>query len=126
MFHLLYAQFDVPKIDVVDWLLSSFNVDDYVVLKMDVEGAEIEIVPKLLETNATRLVDVFLWECHAKWRGHKGKCQCAQWEEQLRRAGVRQLYREKYPFADKEKARAAVWNATAAAAAAKALGVAAA
>ena len=44
----------------------------------------------------------------------------------LRRAGVRQLYREKYPFADKEKARAAVWNATAAAAAAKALGVAAA
>ena len=51
MFHLLYAQFDVPKIDVVDWLLSSFNVDDYVVLKMDVEGAEIEIVPKLLATH---------------------------------------------------------------------------
>ena len=118
MFHLLYAQFDVPKIDVVDWLLSSFNVDDYVVLKMDVEGAEIEIVPKLLATNATKLVDIFLWECHAKWRGSKGKCQCAQWEEQLRRAGVRRVYREKYPFAIAEKHRAAVWNATAAARAA--------
>ena len=115
MFHLLYAQFDVPKIDVVDWLLSSFNVDDYVVLKMDVEGAEIEIVPKLLATNATRLIDVFLWECHAKWRGTKGKCQCASWEEQLRRAGVPRVYREKYPFAHKEKDRAAQWNATAAA-----------
>jgi hypothetical protein len=52
-----------------------------------------------------------LWQ----WRGTKGKCQCAQWEESLRRAGVRQLYREKYPFADKEKHRAAAWNATAAA-----------
>ena len=115
VFHLLYAQFDVPKIDVVDWLLSSFNVDDYVVLKMDVEGAEIEIVPKLLATNATRLIDVFLWECHAKWRGTKGKCQCASWEEQLRRAGVPRVYREKYPFAHKEKDRAAQWKATAAA-----------
>ena len=82
---------------------------------MDVEGAEIEIVPKLLATNATRLIDVFLWECHAKWRGTKGKCQCASWEEQLRRAGVPRVYREKYPFAHKEKDRAAQWNATAAA-----------
>jgi len=74
-------------------------------------------VPKLLATNTTRLVDVFLWECHAKWRGAKGKCQCAQWEEHLRRAGVRHVYREKYPFASHEKSRAAVWNVTAARAA---------
>ena len=112
-------QFDVARVDVVDWLVSSFTVDDFVVLKMDVEGAEIDIVPKLLATNATRLVDVFLWECHAKWRGTKGKCQCAMWEESLRRAGVKRVYREKYPFADQEKHRAAVWNATAAAALAR-------
>ena len=77
-----------------------------------------DIVPKLLETNTTRLVDIFLWECHAKWRGTTGKCQCAQWEEQLRRAGVRHVYREKYPFATHEKSRGAMWNATAARAAA--------
>ena len=69
-------QFDVPKVDVVAWIERSFGVADFVVLKMDVEGAEAEIVPKLLATNATRLVDVFLWECHAKWKGVKGKCQC--------------------------------------------------
>ena len=51
--------------------------EDFVVLKMDVEGAEIDILPKLLSTNASSLIDVFLWECHAKWRGSKGKCQCA-------------------------------------------------
>ena len=103
---------------MVSWLLRSFSVSDFVVLKMDVEGAEAEIVPRLLESNASRLVDVFLWECHLKWRGPKGKCQCAQWEEALRRGGVRTVYREKYPFATAEKARAAVWrgfNATAAA-----------
>ena len=113
------AQFDVPLIDVVDWMRASFTRDDFVVLKMDVEGAEIDIVPKLLATNTTELVDVFLWECHAKWRGAQGKCQCAAWEEQLRRAGVRRVYRERYPFATAEKHRAATWNATAAAAAAR-------
>lgn len=78
------------------------------------QGAEIDIVPKLLATNATRLVDVFLWECHAKWRGTRGKCQCAGWEEDLRRAGVRQVYREPYRFTVAEKLRAAAWNASAA------------
>ena len=109
-------QFDVPKVDVVSWLARSFREEDFVVLKMDVEGAEIDIVPRLIATNASRLVDVFLWECHAKWRGPKGKCQCAAWEEGLRRAGVRSVYREPYRFAPAEKYRAASWsNATAAA-----------
>ena len=105
-------QFDVPKIDVVQWLFDSFDESDFVVLKMDIEGAELEIVPKLLATNATRLLDVFLWECHAKWKGVKGKCQCVGWEEELRRAGVRRVYREPYRFAPAEKYRAAAWNAT--------------
>lgn len=97
---------------MVQWLVDSFDESDFVVLKMDVEGAEMEIVPKLLETNATRLVDVFLWECHAKWKGVKGKCQCAAWEEGLRRAGISRVYREPYRFAPAEKYRAAAWNTT--------------
>lgn len=103
-------QFDVPLVDVVSWISSSFTEDDFVVLKMDVEGAEKEIVPALLRTNTTRLVDVFLWECHLKWRGARGKCQCAAWENQLLAAGVRRVYRERYPFAPVEKKRAAAWR----------------
>lgn len=34
-------QFDVPRVDVVSWIERSFTVDDFVILKMDVEGAEI-------------------------------------------------------------------------------------
>ena len=80
-----------------------------------------EIVPRLLESNATALIDVFLWECHAKWRGPAGKCQCAAWEEALRRSGVSSVYREPYRFAAAEKHRAAAWRPNATAARSRAL-----
>ena len=102
----------VRTVDFSSWLSRHFCRADDVAVKMDIEGAELEIVPKLLATNATRLLDVFLWECHAKWKGVKGKCQCVGWEEELRRAGVRRVYREPYRFAPAEKYRAAAWNAT--------------
>ena len=44
------------------------------------------------------------------WQGTRGKCQCAVWEESLRRAGVRRVYREPYRFAPAEKFRAATWR----------------
>lgn len=59
------------QVDVVSWLQRSFHEDDFVLIKMDVEGAERSIIPKLLATNASRLVDVLLWECHMKWRGQQ-------------------------------------------------------
>jgi hypothetical protein len=46
-------RFDVPKVDVVQWMLDSFTVEDFVVLKMDVEGAELEIVPKVCATTCS-------------------------------------------------------------------------
>ena len=55
----------VRMADVASWLLRSFVADDWVVLKMDVEGAEHTIVPKMLALNATGVVDVLLWECRA-------------------------------------------------------------
>ena len=38
------ATFDVQIVDVTSWLARSFHVDDYVLVKLDVEGAEHEIV----------------------------------------------------------------------------------
>ena len=61
---------------MVGWLQQSFSEGDFVVLKMDIEGAERQIVPKLLATNASRLVDVMLWECHLKWRGMQVNARC--------------------------------------------------
>ena len=91
--------FNASLVDVVRWLRTSFALDDFVVLKMDIEGAENEIVPALLATNTSRLVDVLLWECHLKLRGPPGKCQCAAWDRALKAAGVKAIYHDPYPFA---------------------------
>ena len=93
-------QSSVPVIDALRWLRHSFTVDDYVVLKMDVEGAENEIVPALLATNTSKLIDVLLWECHLAVNGGiAGKCRCSAWERALLASGVRRVYRDPYPFA---------------------------
>lgn len=92
------STFDVAQVDVVRWLMRSFTRDDFVVLKMDVEGAEAQIVPSLLEAEGAPLVDVWMWECHLKWRGEPGRCKCTAWEEALRRRGVAAVYRDPYWF----------------------------
>ena len=90
----------VPVIDVVTWLSRSFSAADHVVVKMDVEGAENEIVPALLASNASRLVDVLLWECHLGVRGGtSGRSQCASWDAALAAGGVKRIYHDPYPFA---------------------------
>ena len=91
--------FDVPRVDVVSWMLRSFRPSDFVVLKMDIEGADNESVPALLATNTSRLVDVLLWECHLKLRGPPGKCQCAAWDRALPAAGVKAISHAPYPVA---------------------------
>mmetsp|Transcript_15196 Transcript_15196/g.28092 ORF Transcript_15196/g.28092 Transcript_15196/m.28092 type:complete len:319 (-) Transcript_15196:48-1004(-) len=45
--------------------------EDYVILKMDIEGAEYDIVPCLAASPAAKLVDVFLLERHDKFTGSK-------------------------------------------------------
>ena len=81
---------------MVSWIVESFSVADYVVLKLDVEGAEDEIVPRLLASNASKLIDVFLWECHARKEGLGGRCKCAAWEAALIASGVKHVYRDPY------------------------------
>jgi hypothetical protein len=55
--------------DVASWIKHSFTVSDYVIVKMDVEGAEFDIVKKLEEQGALTLIDVLAIECHS-WSGN--------------------------------------------------------
>lgn len=64
----------VAAVDLARWMQSHFTEDDFVVLKLDVEGAEHVVIPRLLELNAARLVDVLLWECHTL----PGRTPCSQ------------------------------------------------
>lgn len=56
---------EVETIDFSDWLAKNSTRDDYVVCKMDVEGAEFDVLEHLLNTRQMGLVDVLLVEWHA-------------------------------------------------------------
>jgi hypothetical protein len=103
----------VPQVDFVRWLVASFSVDDHVFLKMDVEGAEHLILPRLLATpRATRLVDIFAWECHTSLGQGDGGCDRlrAQLERALGKARVLPAYSERDSASARElRARARPW-----------------
>ena len=40
----------MPAIDFVEWLVRSVNPEDFVVLKLDIEGAEFEVVKEMVRT----------------------------------------------------------------------------
>ena len=53
----------VPSIDL-DAFINSFDKDDYIILKLDIEGAEYEILNKLIETGTIHRVDELHGEFH--------------------------------------------------------------
>jgi FkbM family methyltransferase len=54
----------VPAFDFAEWLKQTVTEQDYVVMKMDVEGTEFELIPRLFDTGAICLVDELFLECH--------------------------------------------------------------
>ncbi|KAF8396988.1 hypothetical protein HHK36_018626 [Tetracentron sinense] len=58
---------DVDKIrgfDFANWLKNTVSERDFVVMKMDVEGTEFDLIPRLFETGAICLIDEIFLECH--------------------------------------------------------------
>ncbi|CAM0145076.1 unnamed protein product [Urochloa decumbens] len=54
----------VPAFDFAEWLRQTVTEQDYVVMKMDVEGTEFELIPRMFDTGAICLVDELFLECH--------------------------------------------------------------
>lgn len=93
---------DVDKIqgfDFSNWLKSAVSEKDFVVMKMDVEGTEFHLIPRLIETGAICLVDEVFLECHYnRWqlccpgerssKYHKTYSQCLDLFSTLRESGV--------------------------------------
>ncbi|KAJ1381265.1 S-adenosyl-L-methionine-dependent methyltransferase [Sesbania bispinosa] len=58
---------DMDKIqgfDFANWLKSVVTSRDFVVVKMDVEGTEFHLIPRLIQTGAICLIDELFLECH--------------------------------------------------------------
>lgn len=54
----------VRGLDFADWLMKTVTEEDYVVMKMDVGGAEFQLLPKMLNTGSICLIDELFLECH--------------------------------------------------------------
>ena len=60
-------RFVARTMDIAEYLQRTLVRDDYVVCKMDIEGAERRVLQKLLATGAIHLIDEFFLECHYPW-----------------------------------------------------------
>ncbi len=57
----------VPVVDVASWMLASFNPEDHLLVKMDIEGAEFDVLPRLISTGAIKLIDEMKIEWHERF-----------------------------------------------------------
>ena len=55
---------NVKTIDLDKWLKDSIKEDEIVVLKIDIEGAEYDVIPHLFKNNIHNLVEYWLVEFH--------------------------------------------------------------
>ncbi|XP_023538968.1 uncharacterized protein LOC111799742 [Cucurbita pepo subsp. pepo] len=90
---------EIQGFDFADWLKNTVTEKDFVVMKMDVEGTEFDLIPRLLETGAICLIDEIFLECHYnRWQRccpgersakyQKTYAQCLHLFSSLRRSGV--------------------------------------
>ncbi|XP_074281393.1 uncharacterized protein LOC141606235 [Silene latifolia] len=54
----------IQGFDFAEWLKTTVTEKDYVVMKMDVEGTEFDLIPRLIKTGAICLIDEIFLECH--------------------------------------------------------------
>jgi len=55
---------NVECIDLSNWIKNTFTKDDYVVLKLDIEGGEYDIIKKMYDDKTIGCVDRFYCEIH--------------------------------------------------------------
>ncbi len=54
----------VDCVDFSNWLHNTLYADDYVILKMDIEGSEYEVLNKMIETGAIKYINELWAEFH--------------------------------------------------------------
>jgi len=84
------VEVSVPTIGLGKWLVESFDESDYVIVKIDVEGAEFAVVESLIETEAYKLIDQLLVEWHSQYEGQQPEGRKrADLEKKLRSLGAK-------------------------------------
>lgn len=58
-------EIEVPKIDLSQWMSKNLTADDYVILKMDIEGSEYPVLEKIINSGLIGLIDKLYIEWHS-------------------------------------------------------------
>jgi FkbM family methyltransferase len=58
---------EVPCIDISEWILQNCSSENFVVMKLDVEGAEYSILEKILKDGSASLIDDIYIEWHSRF-----------------------------------------------------------
>ena len=87
------VEMSVAIVDWVAWLKQHFTETDIVVVKMDVEGAEHEILDRMMRESSIGLIDVLGLECHTK---HRNGQVCKSLYNRLTQSGVRLVSEASY------------------------------
>lgn len=54
----------IPCFDLSTWISETFDENDYLILKLDIEGAEYEVLNKMIKDKTINLIDEFWGEWH--------------------------------------------------------------
>jgi len=63
------TKISVEAIDFGQWLVGKFRPEDWVILKLDIEGAEYPILEQMIRDGSIGLVDMLFIEFHNDWVG---------------------------------------------------------
>ena len=59
-----HEDIEVESIDLSKWIMNNFSKEDLIVLKMDIEGAEYKIIPKMFEDGSVNYINYAFIEWH--------------------------------------------------------------
>jgi hypothetical protein len=83
-----------PSVDVAEYIMSNFTKNDFVVVKLDIEGGEWTLIPHLVRTGAIAYIDEVFFECHPmdfddyQREPNRLPAICVDFINDLRRMGV--------------------------------------
>lgn len=66
-----FIQAEVPCINFSRFIIDNFNKEDFIVVKMDIEGSEFDVIPQLINTSAIDYIDHIAIEWHAHYFTNK-------------------------------------------------------
>jgi FkbM family methyltransferase len=58
---------EIESIDLSDFINKNFLKEDYIILKLDIEGAEYDTLERLFETSVIHFINEIYCEFHSQW-----------------------------------------------------------